>query len=116
MLLAQRAINGSYLIAGLHVKLGHSDKSADFRTRLESGPLTDLVASACVIAQLDLLQHAAPVFGWTVETSTLENLLDEAGASERGLSRRGRPMARSVAQTSNCRLPCCRPAGAGHRN
>ena len=78
MLLAQRAINGSYLIAGLHVKPGHSDNSADFHTRLESGPLTDLIASACVIAQLDLLRHAAPVFGWTVETSTLESLLDEA--------------------------------------
>ena len=78
MLLAQRAINGSYLIAGLHVKPGHSANSADFHTRLESGPLTDLIGSACVIAQLDLLQHAAPVFGWTIETSTLESLLAEA--------------------------------------
>lgn len=78
MLLAQRAINGSYLIAGLHVQPGHSANSADFHTRLESGPLTDLIGSACVIAQLDLLQHAAPVFGWTIETSTLESLLAEA--------------------------------------
>ena len=78
MLLAQRAVNGSYLIAGLHVRPGNSGSSADFHTRLESGPLTDLIKSACVIAQLDLLQHAAPVFGWTVDTSTLENLLTEA--------------------------------------
>jgi hypothetical protein len=78
MLLAERAINGSYLIAGLHVKPGRSDNSADFHTRVESGPLTDLIASACVIAQLELLRHAAPVFGWTAETSTLESLLDEA--------------------------------------
>jgi hypothetical protein len=78
MLLAQWAINGSYLLAGLHVKPGHDANSADFHTRLESGPLTDLIASACVIAQLDLLQHAAPVFGWTIETSMLENLLAEA--------------------------------------
>jgi hypothetical protein len=78
MLLAQSAINGSYLIAGLHVKPGHGANSADFHTRLESGPLTDLIASACVIAQLDLLRHAAPVFGWTIETSTLESLLAEA--------------------------------------
>jgi hypothetical protein len=78
MLLAQRAINGSYLIAGLHVKPGNSSNSANFHTRLESGPLTDLVASACIIAQLDLLQHAAPIFGWTIDTSTLENLLAEA--------------------------------------
>ena len=78
MLLAQRAISSSYLMAGLHVKPGPSDNSADFHTRVESGPLTDLIKSACVIAQLDLLQHAAPVFGWTVETSTIENLLAEA--------------------------------------
>jgi hypothetical protein len=78
MLLARRAINGSYLIAGLHVKPGHGANSADFHTRMESGPLTDLIASACVIAQLDLLQHAGPVFGWTIETSTLESLLAEA--------------------------------------
>ena len=77
MFLAQRAVNGSYLIAGLHVRPGNSG-SADFHTRLESGPLTDLIKSACVIAQLDLLQHAAPVFAWTVDTSTLENLLAEA--------------------------------------
>jgi hypothetical protein len=78
MLLAQRAVKGSYLTAGLHVKPGNSGDSADFHTRLESGPLTDLIKSACAIAQLDLLQHAAPVFGWTVDTSTLENLLTEA--------------------------------------
>jgi hypothetical protein len=76
--LPQRAINGSYLTAGLHVKPGNSSNSTDFHTRLESGPLTDLIKSACVIAQLALLQQAAPVFGWTVDTSTLENLLAEA--------------------------------------
>lgn len=78
MLLAQRAVNGSYLIAGLHIRPGNSDDSADFHTRLESGPLTDLIKSACVIAQLDLLLHAAPVFGWTLDTSTLESLLAQA--------------------------------------
>jgi hypothetical protein len=78
MLLAQRAVSGSYLMAGLHLKPGPSGNSADFHTRVESGPLTDLIKSACVIAQLDLLQHAAPVFGWTIESSAIEDLLAEA--------------------------------------
>ena len=78
MLLAQRAVSGSYLIAGLHIRPGNSSDSANFHTRLESGPLADLIKSACAIAQLDLLQHAAPVFGWTIETNTLESLLAQA--------------------------------------
>lgn len=78
MLLAQRVVSGSYLIASLHIRPGNSSDSADFHTRLESGPFTDLIKSACVIAQLDLLRHAAPVFGWTINTSTLESLLAQA--------------------------------------
>lgn len=78
MLLAQRAVNGSYLIAGLHIRPGNSSDRTDFHTRVESGPLTDLIKSACVIAQLDLLRHAAPMFGWTVDTRTLESLLTRA--------------------------------------
>jgi hypothetical protein len=47
----------------------------DFHTTLEPGPFTDLIASACVIAQLRLLQHAAEFFGWTIEAETVEELL-----------------------------------------
>ena len=45
MLLAQRAISSSYLMAGLHVKPGPSDNSADFHTRVESGPLSPTSSS-----------------------------------------------------------------------
>jgi hypothetical protein len=30
-------------------------------------PLADLVASAAVIAMLDILRHAAELFGWTLD-------------------------------------------------
>ena len=63
--------------AGLHVSYGGVDQ-ADFRTRLQPGPLTDLVMSACIIAQLNLLRHAAPVFGWTVNRERIDALLAEA--------------------------------------
>ena len=39
---------------------------------------TDLIASACVIAQLELVKHAAPMFGWTLDTETIDALLTEA--------------------------------------
>ncbi|MGZ6690012.1 MAG: hypothetical protein ACXVHQ_21260 [Solirubrobacteraceae bacterium] len=63
--------------AGLHVSYGGVDQ-ADFRTRLQPGPLTDLVMSACIIAQLNLLRHAAPVFAWTVNRERIDALLAEA--------------------------------------
>jgi hypothetical protein len=77
MQLAQAMAMSGLGAAGLHVSYGGVDQ-ADFRTRLQPGPLTDLVMSACVIAQLNLLRHAAPVFGWMVSQERIDALLAEA--------------------------------------
>ncbi|MGH3221590.1 MAG: hypothetical protein ACRDPY_23335 [Streptosporangiaceae bacterium] len=77
MQLAQAMATSGLGAAGLHVSYCGADH-ADFRTRLQPGPLTDLVTSACVIAQLNLLRHAAPVFGWTVNHERIDALLAEA--------------------------------------
>lgn len=37
-----------------------------------------MVASACVIAQLDLLKRAATLFGWTIDEKKVDDLLEEA--------------------------------------
>lgn len=37
-----------------------------------------MVASACVIAQLDMLKRGAKLFNWTIDEQKLEDLLEEA--------------------------------------
>ena len=37
-----------------------------------------MIASACVIAQVELLKHAAAAFGWPVNSETLDDALAEA--------------------------------------
>jgi hypothetical protein len=37
-----------------------------------------LVASACVIAQLELLKLAAKLFGWTIDEQKVGEMLEEA--------------------------------------
>ena len=78
MQLARHAVDASIGIAELHLKPGDDADRANYQIRLEPGPLTDLIASACVIAQLELLRHAAPVFGWTIDTSRIDALMAEA--------------------------------------
>lgn len=63
MQMAQRAAESSYGMTGLHVRRVDNIASIGFEIKLRPGPFTDLIASACVIAQLELLKHAAPVFG-----------------------------------------------------
>ena len=78
MELADRAVKGGFGIVGLHLKPGDEPNSVGFHVQLAAGPFTDLVASASVIAQLDLLKHAAPVFEWAVDSDRIEALLVEA--------------------------------------
>lgn len=49
-----------------------------FSTKTEEGHLSDLIASACVIAMLDLVRHAATILGWTVNEDQLDQLDTEA--------------------------------------
>jgi hypothetical protein len=79
MLLARSAANGKYAAIWPHIQ--HQDtEHIGFHTRLEPGPYADMIASASVIAQLELLKHAATLFEWTIEQDTIANLLDEARA------------------------------------
>ncbi len=77
MRLAQSTVNGTYAAVGLHVKQSDAEH-ADFRTRLEPGPFTEMVASASVIAQLDLLKRGAKLLGWTVDEQKIDDLLEAA--------------------------------------
>jgi hypothetical protein len=78
MQMARRSIEGSYGMVGLHVRPVDGANTVGFDTRLKPGRFTDLITSACVIAQLELLKHAAPIFGWTINTEMIDALLTEA--------------------------------------
>jgi hypothetical protein len=77
MALAQSVVDVTYGTIGLHVKLA-DDQHFGFNTHLEPGHFSEMVASACVIAQLELLKMAAKLFGWTIDESQLDALLRDA--------------------------------------
>ena len=79
MRLAQSAINSTYATVGLHVRWSDPEH-VGFHTRLEPGSFTEMVASACVIAQLDMLKRGAKLFGWTINEQKVDDLLAEARA------------------------------------
>jgi len=78
MQLVQHVVDGSFGVVNLHMKPEEEAKRVGFHTRVEPGPFTDLISSACVIAQLSLLRYAVPIFGWTTDTETIEAVLTEA--------------------------------------
>ena len=77
MRLAASAADATYRAAGLHIPSEPSDQIG-FRTRLDPGPLTDMVSSACVVAALEVLKGAAALFDWTVDLQEVDRLLAEA--------------------------------------
>ena len=78
MLMADQAINATYGVTGYHVRRGVDDEHMQFHTQIEPGPLTELVASGCVIAQLHLLRGAAVVLGWSIDSDGLDAQLQAA--------------------------------------
>jgi hypothetical protein len=74
---ARAVCGGSYSMVEFHLDRADSEHWA-FHTKLEPGSFTDLVGSACVIAQLHLLQRGAEFFGWTLETEKVKDLLASA--------------------------------------
>lgn len=78
MQMAQLSIDSSYGMAGLHVRPVDKTGTIGFQTQLSPGPFTDLIASACVIAQLQLLKHAAPILSWSIDTQMIDEILVEA--------------------------------------
>jgi hypothetical protein len=79
MNMASDLLKANYASIGLHV-MRIDEEHAGFQTKLESGPLTDLVASAAAIAMLDTLRNAARVFGWTIDMEAID--AEMAGARE----------------------------------
>lgn len=78
MQMARCGVEGNFEMTGMHVKPIDETGTVGFNVQLEPGPFTDMIASATMIAQLELLKHAAPVFGWTINTETIDALLAEA--------------------------------------
>jgi hypothetical protein len=79
MKLAMDATNSTYGTIVLHQQKVDAEHS-NFQVALEPGPLTAMVSTAAVIAILELLKQAASLFGWTLETSLVDELLGEAQA------------------------------------
>ncbi len=79
MKFATWAADGTYGTAGLHLQRVDSEHLG-FHVTLDPGPLTELVATAAVIAMLQLLGHAVSLFGWNLEHDQLNQLLGQARA------------------------------------
>src|SRR5205085_982304 len=77
MRFANSVADATYAAVGFHIKRMDAEHQG-FHVTLDPGAFTDLVASACVIAQLDLLRRAARLFGWTTDEERIDGLLAEA--------------------------------------
>lgn len=66
-----------YGIVGKHLKK-IDDEHLEFHTRLEPDSYADLIASACVIAQLDLLRGSAILFELDIDTALVTELAARA--------------------------------------
>lgn len=77
MQFADSAVNGTYAATWPHLKHEGVDHLT-FYTQVEPGSFTELIASACVIAQLQLLNSAAQLFKLTINQKEIDALLVEA--------------------------------------
>jgi hypothetical protein len=77
MQLARGVVDGTYAAIWPHLQHGDADHAA-FYTQVEPGPFTEMIASACVIAQLELLKSAANLLSWAIDEQKIHRLLAEA--------------------------------------
>lgn len=77
MRLAESVINATYAPIGFHIDWSVPE-TAGFHTQVKRGPFTEMVGSACVIAQADLVMRAAKLFNWKLDQQSVEALLAEA--------------------------------------
>jgi hypothetical protein len=77
MNMGESVASGGYGAVYLHTA-EVSEEHVGFQVALEHGPLADLVASAAVIAMLDTLTHAAPLFGWTLDGEAVSKTMEDA--------------------------------------
>lgn len=78
MNLARTTLDGSYAIVGLHVQ-GDNEQRI-FHTKRQPDFFTDMISTACVIAQLELLKHAARLFDWSLAVTGVDELIAKATA------------------------------------
>jgi len=99
MQLARGAVDGTCAAIWPHLKHQDADHAA-FYTQVEPGPFTEMIASACVIAQLELLKSAAKLLSWAIAEQEIHGLLAEARelneASANPESQPGEPEAPSL--------------------
>jgi hypothetical protein len=76
MRLAEQASDGGYNIAGLHIQVDGEQLS--FQTKRQPDAFTKKIATACVIATLNMLKYAASIFGWSLDVATAGELITEA--------------------------------------
>ena len=76
MRLAERASDGGYSIADLHVQV--DGEQPGFHTKRQPDAFTEMIASACVMATLNMLKHAATVFDWSLDIATTDELITKA--------------------------------------
>lgn len=76
MRLAAQASDNGYSIAGLHVQV--DGEQHGFSTKRQPDAFTDMIASACVMAALNMLKHAAAVFNWSLDIATTDELIAKA--------------------------------------
>lgn len=77
MQLATGVIDGTYAALSPHLQHENADHAA-FYTQVEPGPFTEMIASACVITQLELLESAAKLLSWAINEQEIHGLLAEA--------------------------------------
>ncbi len=77
MRLAKGASEGRYETVGLHVQAADAERPG-FHTKRQPDSFTDLIATACVMAQLDLLKRAASLFNWSLDVTRIDELIAKA--------------------------------------
>jgi hypothetical protein len=76
MHLARSASEGSYEIVGLHIQA--DGEQSGFHTKRQPDSFTDMITTACVMAQLDLLKRAASLFDWSLDVTRVDELIVKA--------------------------------------
>ena len=87
MHLARSTSEGSYAIVGLHIQAGAEQSS--FYTKRQPDSFTDMITTACVMAQLDLLKRSASLFDWSLDVTRVDELIAKATAMNNTASQGG---------------------------
>ena len=77
--LAHSVLDGDLGAVGLHVQIDDPEHM-QFNTRLDPGPVTEMISVAFVMAQPSCFQNAAGLLDWTIDSEPVDGLLTEARA------------------------------------